>query len=607
MYEYKTVNNFLWITLLYAVTAFVPVYGQEGEVLLPFRFPFPDDMDKVERLDFDKDGDPDAIRYTIHGGIPVMWVDDDDDMKANDWEGDIDNDCVLIDRDKDGTFAGPWDFSVDYGDENGDGVADVQLVVGNGDSAVRNEWDWAADIMWFIDDGEQDANFAYVDWNKIDLKCWEHYGHANFYADYHGQTTFTKMNVSSFRMHDFRYSWENPFYFFDMDGDTHSEMAIRLEDTPVFKNKPEGINGRVDNSLFKDLDEAIDVTFIGVLDKGYISFDLDNDNAPSNEFDFDMSLQFNGEHGYDYNHMKQPFSSIDGLKAADTFMFDSRWRHLSELVYPTRDASWDILFKEGNWEACWFVFDEDDDCARWERVELLQPKELFITGMRNEGLDHNPQADEIGDRGEFDLDNSGKGNLYIAPFDGRMHLYGAEWGAWRIDQDAYSYQGYGGLYDRSGYVRSQLKAPRFGTVKYSDTDGNGFIDLLEYDLNGDTLFEHTLSFKALGIDDTNEIISMQTTDYKVLSELYQKMGDAIWDKGQRALATLEGFGLNTAWYAFYKQPKSLREKYSYGYWINFYCYWDLRKFFEKTGNQNMVVATDKAFLSGKWEALPKKK
>ncbi|NHF58640.1 hypothetical protein FK220_004775 [Flavobacteriaceae bacterium TP-CH-4] len=597
-------RKFYFLTLLLCAIPWCYIsYAQESSLLLPFRMPLPDDLEKIERLDFDRDGDPDAIKYTIHGDMPVLWIDDDDDMKPDDWEGDLDNDCVLIDRNKDGLFAGPYDLSIDFGDEDGDGMADLQLLVENGDSALRSQWDWSSNIVWFIDDGEQDAHFAYINWDKMDLKFWEHYGHANFYADYHGQNAFTKMNVSSFRFHDFRYSWENPFYFFDIDGDSHSEIAIRCEDTPVFKDKPENINGRVDNELFKELDDDIDATIIGVLDKVYISFDLDNDNGPGNEFDFDMSLQFNGDEGYDYNHMKHPFQSIDGLKEADDLLFDARWRHLTELIYPHREATWDILFKDGNWEECWFVFDEDDDCNRWERVELLQPKAIFKHGMLQEGLDHNPQADEMGDRGEFDLDNSGKGNLYLGSFDGRLHLYGAEWGAWRVDQDAYSYQGYGGLYDRSGYTRTQYPAGRYATVKYSDTNGNGFIDLIEYDLDGDTVFEHTLSFEALGIDDVNDIIEMYASDYTSLSNLYRDMSERQWRKAEQAVATLEKWGLNTRWYSFYKQPGSLREKYSHGYWVNFYCYWDLRTYFTKTRQEDKVIQVDKAFLSGNWETL----
>ena len=70
--------------------------------------------------------------------------------------------------------------------------------------------------------------------------------------------------------------------------------------------------------------------------------------------------------------------------------------------------------------------------------------------MNKGGIDNNPQADASGDRGEWDLDNSGGGKLYVG-FDGKIHLFGAEKGYWRIDQDAWSYQGWGGLYE-NGYV-----------------------------------------------------------------------------------------------------------------------------------------------------------
>lgn len=124
-----------------------------------------------------------------------------------------------------------------------------------------------------------------------------------------------------------------------------------------------------------------------------------------------------------------------------------------------------------------FLYDEDDDCKRWESVELLEPKDIFTTGTRKGGIDDNPQSDAAGDRGEWDMDASGDGNLYIGKFDGRLHLFGAEWGCCRKDQNAMAYQGY----DR-GWLNKDLE--RFATVKYTDRDNNGFIDYIEYDLDG---------------------------------------------------------------------------------------------------------------------------
>ena len=52
----------------------------------------------------------------------MYWIDDDDDMQTTDREGDLDNDCLLIDRNRDGIFAGPGDLSIDWVDNNGDGI-----------------------------------------------------------------------------------------------------------------------------------------------------------------------------------------------------------------------------------------------------------------------------------------------------------------------------------------------------------------------------------------------------------------------------------------------------------------------------------------------------
>lgn len=59
-------------------------------------------------VDLDKDDDPDLLYYFINNNIPIVWI--DDDMKWTDIEGDADSDCLLIDRNIDGIFAGPEDF-----------------------------------------------------------------------------------------------------------------------------------------------------------------------------------------------------------------------------------------------------------------------------------------------------------------------------------------------------------------------------------------------------------------------------------------------------------------------------------------------------------------
>lgn len=249
------------------------------------------------------------------------------------------------------------------------------------------------------------------------------------------------------------------------------------------------------------------------------------------------------------------------------------------------------------------IFDEDDDCNRWERVDLYDPGKLFVVGSRNGGLDTNPQTDAVGDRGEFDMDFSGKGNIYIGGFDMKIHLYGAEWGAWRIDQTAFSYQGFGGLYDLWRPDRLQRVPEKFGTVKYSDTDNNGFFDLFEYDLDGDTLFEKTVSLRDLNLDDRQSVISKTELSYTDYQSLFKEITEKNWNRAMEAAEIATKLGISTDWYASWKNPRSLAEKYDYAYWLNFYIYMDLRDFAELRKKNSLVKLTDKAYYSGNWSLL----
>jgi hypothetical protein len=580
-----------------------PVGSSLNLELMPIRLPLTNDKSKMEYLDFDKDGDPDALMYKINGDIPVLWIDDDDDMQHEDMEGDMDNDCLCIDKDKDGKFGGPWDFCMDFRDTNNDGIADIQTVIENGDPKIRGEWDWKSNIIWFIDK-EKDSQFAYIDWNKILSRGWERNGGSNFHTDYHGQTMFTKMSVSTFRVNDLRYSWENPFLFYDTDGKGYSNMSIRMEEEPIFRNKQDNVVGKKNDKLFEKVDKEIDVLFTGIIDAGFVSFDLDKDAGPANEFDFDMTLMFKGKDGYDYNSYKHPLGGPNGLPEADIFFYDSRWRHLKELIYIDRDSAWSVLFRKGKWDKCWFTFDEDDDCERWERVELYQPLDTFLIGRDKGGIDNNPQADAAGDRGEWDNDNSGNGKLYIGKFDGKFHLFGAEWGAWRIDQNAMSYQGYGGLYENTEPGKRIQEIPvRFPTIKYTDTNKNGFIDLIEFDIDGDQKFESKLSYADYNLNDSSEIINLKNLDFKELNKIYSEMTEKSWANSMNAVKLCKQIGINVNWYGMFMFPKNLQQKYDYAYWLNFYLYRDLKSWAKIQGKENLIKELDKAYLLGDWSQI----
>jgi hypothetical protein len=560
------------------------LYWNYNTPLVSYRLPPPPPGAKVDYVDLNGDGKPNLLRTTTVNDIPIQWIDDDGDLKIGDTEGDTDSDCLMIDRNKDGHYGGNGDMIIDWNDTDNDGMADMQVVLEYSDNGRGGLYMWVIDM-------DKDNIFNYVDFNTFKLRAWLHNGQADFYEDYHGNSAFMKAHSGTNQLNDLRLSWENPFLFYDFDNDGLTESAIRFLDYTESVPDP---NNPDRKSKFTKL--------VGKIDWASTSFDLDNDNGPENEFDLDFTLGFRGK-GFDYMDQVHRFDNMRGLPAADSLFMDPRFRQLTELIYADHESAWDLIFERGEWEQIYFVFDEDDDCERWERVEFLDPLNLFKMGERNGGLDNNRQADAAGDRGEWDLDNSGKAQLYIGQFDGRLHLYGAEWGCWRIDQNAFSYQGFGGVYDGYGPGRSQTEPEKFPTIKYTDTDNNGFIDFIQYDLDGDTLFENSVSFKELGIDDKCKLIDTHSLTYDDLVALNTNMAQNLWKNALVAIEVAKLAGINPSWYALMMSPKSVQQKYAYGYWLQFYLYRDLMDWASRKSDEGFLEALNVAYYTGNWDSL----
>ena len=543
-----------------------------------FRMPLPPPGFKPKLEDLNGDGKPEAIYSMTGDSVPILWIDDDRDMKWTDIEGDMDNDCLLIDRNKDGIYGGDGDLVIDWVDSDNDGKADLQIVMDY--PAVHATEVWPNGHVMILLDTDKDNIFNYIDWNTYQIKSWNKSGRAAFYTDYSGQSAFTKMHVATYNMGDLRLNWENPFLFYDPDKDGLSEMAVRLLDSPSVKDKKASWNGYVNMQLE------------GVIDWVSISVDLDNDNAPGNDFDFDFTLGLRGG-GFDYMDQVHVFKNMRGLPEADKFFMDPRWRQMNELIYPDHKNAFDLIFNRGKWESAHFVYDEDDDCHRVEFYEALDP---FKVGAGNGGLDHNTQADAAGDRGEWDMDCSGKGNLYISPLDGRLHLYGAEWGCWRVDQNTEYYQGWDRL-----WINKNPK--KFATVKYTDKNGNGFLDYVEYDMDGDGKFETVFDLKALGIDDRAKLIDVSSFTYRDYTKMMKRMSDGIWERAQTAVRVAHKYGLNTSWYAWWIEALSMREKYHRGYWLQYYLFQDLMNYGLRIGDKDLQQKLVVAYCGGNWKSL----
>lgn len=520
---------------------------------------------KPEFTDLDNDGDPDLMKYTTSNGFAVQWIDDDDDMKPTDLEGDTDNDCIMADIDKDGNYGSHSDVIIDWVDTSNDGKADLQIYA---DFATEKDKDkpWGPGHFMVNMDLDKDDIMNYVDWNNFKIRCWIHDGKADFFEDYSGHTLFLKIHASPQNINDLRLNWENPFLFYDVDKDGLTECAIRLLDRPTY-GKPG--------------DKYITI-LTGKIDYVTMAYDLDNDNSPANPFDFDMTITLRGG-GFDYMDQVHRFPNLRGLPEADKFFMDPRMRQLEDFIYPDHDNALNLVFNRGKWNEAWLVYDEDDDCERWERVELLDPKEPYTIGARKGGLDDNPQADPVGDRGEWDLDNSGNGNIYISQLDGKIHLFGAENGYWRVDQNAFYFQGMGGLYDGYGPVRTPADPTVFPMISYKDADNNGFFETIEFDLDGDTTIDYSFNLKDAGFSDVSKVYTISGMKYADFAKLEKKVAEDTWKNALAFEKFAKSQGINTHWYALLKNPLSQRQKYSFGYWLKFYLLMDC---LEKAKNEN---------------------
>lgn len=553
-------------------------YWNTGLPLIAWRLPPPPVNYTPRLVDMDKDGDPDLLYTVTRNDIPVLWIDDDDDMQWEDREGDTDNDCLLIDRNRDGKYGAMGDLIIDWIDNDSNGKADMQVVVEYPAERKDNPWP-NGHYMWVIDT-DHDNVFNYIDWNSFEIKAWDRDGVSDFFLDYSGKSAFLKIHVATYTMDNPKLNWENPFLFYDPDKDGLSEMAVRLVETPQYiRTQPSE-------------KEPYQVKMKGKIDWASIAVDMDNDTRPGNEFDFDMTIGFRGG-GFDYMDQVHAYPHMRGLAGTDSFFMDPRWRQLTELIYADHAHALDLVYHRGKWSQVYFVYDEDDDCNRWERVEFYDPLDPFKAGTGKGGLDNNVQADIAGDRGEWDLDNSGNGKLYISKLDGRLHLYGAEWGAWRIDQNAVLYQGW----DRKFLNK---EAGKFATVKYEDTDNNGFMDKALYDLDGDAVFEDSTELRKLGLDDRSELTDPATYQYADYVRLHQKMADAMWTHAQQAIRVAQKYQLNVSWYAKWMQAVSASQQYRNGYWLQFYIYRDLKDLFLRAQLPDKGALLERAYYGGDW-------
>jgi hypothetical protein len=227
-----------------------------------------------------------------------------------------------------------------------------------------------------------------------------------------------------------------------------------------------------------------------------------------------------------------------------------------------------------NFESVWLVFDEDDDDHRWERVELQYPSTQPYSTSRwrgnraSAGLGGHPQADSLGDRGEWDDDNSGGGQIYVGRWDRKLHLFGAESGAWTVDRKG-KYWGSSPVLGNS----SPDDAPKVGElVQYKDTDKNGFFDEITFDYDGDKQIDLKISLLDYKTDkdphpDVRDILDPGKLGWKGLSEFFDKRASLSFQEGLTIYRAAWKKGLTNGVIDDYAIATSVGERYDHGYWL----------------------------------------
>ncbi|HEX3253520.1 MAG TPA: hypothetical protein VHS05_29070 [Pyrinomonadaceae bacterium] len=528
--------------------------------------------DEIVRLDIDHDGKPDILERWWNGKR-VRWLDENGDMLPTDTRGDQVGDVMQIDKNGDGLYDSETDINIKWADNDGDGRADLEAFVTQGREWSNGKYD-PGDSHWMVFiDVEKDGVLGWLDWTKFDFgnDNWGYTDKTDWLPDYNGDAIFLKVHRPPQSLPDPRLNWENPFAFYDFDGDGASEMAMRwLDPVPA-------------------LDKDGHTNLTGVLNEAFVTFDLDNDSTKGNETDYDMSLRGAGGPGVPYRQFVHKYPALKGNPKFDGCFQWNNWRKIDELMYMPHEKSYDAFFN-ARWATMYFVFDEDDDDHRWERVEMYYPMhgfggpkdidiystkkwrrgnyaELAMAGPDEKpGLSGHPQADSLGDRGEFDEDNSGGGKLYVGVFDRKLHLAGAEWGAWTVDKNAEFHGG-------SKTPSPKPIAPKVEeVVKYTDTDNNGFIDTIEYDYDGDRKIDLRVSLLDYRTSsnlhpDVVPLIDTQKERWQGLNALFGKIANQAFQEALLVYHAAWRRGLTTPEMDKLASASTIGERYDHGYWL----------------------------------------
>jgi hypothetical protein len=395
-----------------------------------------DQPGKRHYVDHDGDGKPEEVWFIdidprhSAGKRPVLVraIDEDGDLTMG-GEPDLDSDLYLADWNADGTV----DAIIDYEDLDGDQDVDQM-------SMFFYDAKYGLRVWWGRDDGDDNLLWYDVDYYYYQEPCQNHThfgGDESFFALYikPGDTCWTPF-------------FENPFLFFDRDGDGVTEEVLR-------------VSGK---------DEVVHSI--------RWSFDLDNDGTSENPRDFDVSLSAYAP-GWAIGH-SQTWSLEKSRESGFSLNIPE---NKSEVLIIRGIPSSPVLnrneaipcFSGVTWARVLMAWDENDlnKAGDSKRPAIERWEGIIAAPSTEEGYEFpvigGPDCGPYNKRYELALRPSGPNAFYFNPADRRIYLKGSDRTWIKVD---YDYDDKQDMY----YL-------------WSDTDRDGVLDHVQVDLDGDGEFD----------------------------------------------------------------------------------------------------------------------
>ncbi len=354
--------------------------------------------------------DPNPRHHARYQPLLVRVIDEDGDL--DEYGGpDLKNDLYVVSY----NATGKVDAVIDYRDVTGDGGLDEMAIYyfRGGRSAFGEN---ALRVWWGRDDGGDNLL-----WYDVDYTYYQHL--CQYRCHFAGNETFVAFGLPP-GGDTWLAAWENPFLFYDLDGDGSSEVTLRIE-------------GR-------------------------------NDKVRAIRYSFDAADDAHGRRPYSYDFSITAYADPDRpLHLPPEVLESTTLRGIPTQPWLRRDVGEQFVIEADAWIRAKLTWDEmnantegdvdRDPNERWEGIIALASENFRQIG--------GPATSAYNKRNELSVEPVAPMRLYLDETNHRLHLLGANEGWLYVD------------FDLDGTVDARYT--------WVDENGDGRFDRRRLDLNND--------------------------------------------------------------------------------------------------------------------------